>query len=107
MGVFARLLGRSKATPEVSDAAAWTGTEPEAEAEAAESERTGRTESAETAETGEAGAAEVTEAVGDGREDEAVPSDAGTDDGSEGTGIPRQQSAGEAADSEAGEGARR
>ncbi|MBL1108697.1 hypothetical protein JK361_29625 [Streptomyces sp. 5-8] len=100
MGVFARLLGRSKVTPEASDAAAPAGPEP-AGAEAEQADRT------ESAETGEAGSAEATEAVGDGHEDVAVRSDAGTDDTSESTGIPRQQSAGEAADSEAGEGALR
>ncbi|MFI9247796.1 hypothetical protein ACIGXF_35715 [Streptomyces sp. NPDC053086] len=99
MGVFARLLGRSKATPEASDAAAPAGTEPGG----AEAEQTDRTESAEPRGAG----AEAVEADGDGSEDVAVRSDAGADDASEGTGIPRQQSAGEAADSEAGEGARR
>ncbi|GAA2771232.1 hypothetical protein GCM10010521_55990 [Streptomyces rameus] len=110
MGVFARLLGRSKAAPEASDAAAGADTEPAAapagtEPDVAEAaEQADRTESAEPR---GAGAAKVTEAAGDGREDVAVRSDAGPDDAAEGTGIPRQQSAGAAADSEAGEGARR
>ncbi|OYP14975.1 MULTISPECIES: hypothetical protein [unclassified Streptomyces] len=100
MGVFARLLGRSKATPEASAAAADAGPEPDgAGAEEAEA--------AATATVTEAGAAETAEASGDGPEGVAVRSDSGTDDAAEGTGIPRQQSAGEAADSETGEGARR
>ncbi|MET9451135.1 hypothetical protein [Streptomyces cinerochromogenes] len=97
MGVFARLLGRSKVTPEASDAPANTGSEPEgADAEQAEV----------TVPASEAGAAEAEEASGDGHGDVAVRSDSGADDASEGAGIPRQQSAGEAADREAGEGAR-
>ncbi|MFF5531866.1 hypothetical protein ACFY71_05240 [Streptomyces cinerochromogenes] len=100
MGVFARLLGRSKVTPEASDAPANTGSEPEgADAEQAEV----------TVPASEAGAAEAEEASGDehGHGDVAVRSDSGADDASEGAGIRRQQSAGEAADREAGEGARR
>ncbi|WP_030982577.1 hypothetical protein [Streptomyces sp. NRRL WC-3744] len=97
MGVFARLLGRSKATPETSTTAVSAGTEPE-EAEA---------EQAESVEAREAGSAEAENASGVVHEDVAVRSDSGTDDASEGAGIPRQQAAGEAADSEAGEGARR
>ncbi|MET8562166.1 hypothetical protein ABZV75_16810 [Streptomyces flaveolus] len=97
MGVFARLLGRSKATPEASATAVSAGTEPE-ETEA---------EQAESAEARGAGSAEAKDASGDGHGDVTVRSDSGTDDVSEGAGIPRQQAAGEAADSEAGEGARR
>ncbi|WP_030742366.1 hypothetical protein [Streptomyces sp. NRRL S-31] len=110
MGVFARLLGRSKATPEASDASAPAGTEPAG----AGAERTYRTESAEAREAGAVQAAETTattDAAGNGRAVEVVRSaaggDGGTDTGSEGAGIPRQQSAGEVADSAAGEDARR
>ncbi|KOV60374.1 hypothetical protein [Streptomyces sp. MMG1121] len=100
MGVFARFFGRSKATPETSAAEAQTGVEPEGvEAEEAES--------AESAAAKEAGPAEAKGSAGDGREDVTARSDAGTDDASDGSGIPKQQSAGEAADSAAGEGARR
>ncbi|MGW2649149.1 hypothetical protein ACWC2T_30580 [Streptomyces sp. NPDC001393] len=97
MGVFARLLGRSKTTPEASAAEAQTGTEP-AGAEA---------EEAESAEAEAAGSAEAKSSDGDGSEDVAARSDAETDDPSDGSGIPKQQSAEEAADSEADEGARR
>ncbi|MEV5149208.1 hypothetical protein [Streptomyces sp. NPDC052727] len=97
MGVFARLLGRSKATPEAPATAVSADTEPD-ETEA---------EQAETAESRGTGSAEAKDASGDGHEDVTVRSDSGTDDASEGAGIPRQQSAGEAADSEAGEDARR
>ncbi|MFC8147007.1 hypothetical protein ACFUKV_35515 [Streptomyces paradoxus] len=88
MGVFARLLRRSKATAETPAAEAQTDTAkagPEEEAaEAAEAKGTdGAGEAAEPA--GEA-AAEVTE--------------------SEGVDIPKQQSTEKAADNEAGEGAR-
>ncbi|MEU6600804.1 hypothetical protein [Streptomyces flaveolus] len=96
MGVFARLLGRSKATPETSTTAVSAGTKPE-ETEA----------EAELVEAREAGSAEAKDGSGVGHEDVAVRSDSGTDDASEGAGIPRQQAAGEAADSEAGEDARR
>ncbi|MEU2059999.1 hypothetical protein [Streptomyces sp. NPDC013455] len=89
MGVFARLLGRSKAAPEASAAVADAGPGPDG----TEVERT-------AARAGMAGAEEVS---GDG----AVRSDSGPDDASGGAGIPRQQSSGGAADSEAGEGARR
>ncbi|MBL1085123.1 hypothetical protein JK359_24665 [Streptomyces actinomycinicus] len=121
MGVFARLLGRSKTTPEVSDVAAQTGEEPGgAEAERTEkpekskkpAESVASAESVESAEAkgAEAEAAEAAEALGtdgDGHAEVAARPDAGTDDASEGAGIPRQQSAEEVADSEAGEGARR
>ncbi|MET8803272.1 hypothetical protein [Streptomyces sp. NPDC004546] len=96
MGVFARLLGRSKATPEASAAEAQAGAEPEAEAE-----ETG------SAEAKAAGSAEAKGPAGDGHEDAAARSEdtADTaDDASDGSGIPKQQSAEEAADSE---GARR
>ncbi|MFD5478486.1 hypothetical protein [Streptomyces hawaiiensis] len=88
MGVFARLLRRSKATAETPAAEAQTDTAkagPEAEtAEAAETKGTGGAE--EAAEPAGEAAAEVTE--------------------SEGVDIPKQQSTEKAADNEAGEGAR-
>lgn len=88
MGVFARLLRRSKATAETPAAEAQTDTAkagPEAEAaEAAETKGTERAE--EAAEPAGEAAAEVTE--------------------SEGVDIPKQQSTEKAADNEAGEGAR-
>ncbi|MER5857955.1 hypothetical protein ACFV2Z_14405 [Streptomyces sp. NPDC059688] len=97
MGVFARLLGRSKTTQEPSAAEAPAGREPD-EAEAA-------------AESAEAKGAEPAAARGSAEEErEDVPAriEAGTeDDASQSTGIPKQQSAEEAADSEAGDGARR
>jgi hypothetical protein len=89
MGVFARLLRRSKATEEASTAAAQDST-PTAQSEAAE-EPTAAEEPAEAN-----GPAEAAEAKGE--------TDADTS--GEGVEIPQQQSAEEAADSEAGEGAR-
>lgn len=91
MGVFARLLRRSKATAETPAAEAQTGTakaEPE-------------TEAAETAETKDT----------DGAEEAAEPTaeataEASTSTESEGVDIPKQQSTEKAADNEAGEGAR-
>lgn len=84
MGVFARLLRRSKATEETSAAevpnpSGPAGTEAEVTAEAKGS-------------SGGEGAAT------------AEPAEAGT---AEDVGIPRQQTADRAADNEAGEGARR
>ncbi|MEW2514196.1 hypothetical protein [Streptomyces sp. NPDC046870] len=95
--MFARLLGRSKAAPEASATAASAGTEPEGT----------EAEQAETAEATGTGPAEAEDASRDEHEDGAVRSDSGTDDASEGAGIPRQQSAGGAVDSEAGDSARR
>ncbi|MEW2283387.1 hypothetical protein [Streptomyces sp. NPDC047841] len=97
MGVFARLLGRSKAAPEASATAAGAGTEPEG-AEA---------EQAEAAEATGTGPAEAKDASGDEQEDGTARRDSGTDDASEGAGIPWQQSAGGAVDSEAGDSAHR
>lgn len=94
MGVFARIFGRSKATPETPDAEAQTGTAPEG-AEAAETEPAAK----------EAVSAKAEGSAGDGPEEVSARSDVGTDDASEGSGIPKQQSAEEAADT-AGEGAR-
>lgn len=93
MGVFARLLGRSKATPEASAVQAQAGAEPEAETE--------ETGSAQTKPAGSTGSA------GDGTEDGAARSEDAAGDSSDGSGIPKQQSAAEVADSAAGEGARR
>ncbi|NEY33476.1 hypothetical protein GTU99_14950 [Streptomyces sp. PRKS01-65] len=87
MGVFARLLRRSKATGEPpaaeAPAAAPAPAQPKEEEAAKRPEETG---------TGQAAEPAVTEAAGE--------------TGSEGVDIPQQQSAGKAADNEAGEGAR-
>ncbi|MEV6803577.1 MULTISPECIES: hypothetical protein [unclassified Streptomyces] len=136
MGVFARLLGRSKTAPEVSDAAARTGLEPDgaeaepagralaawtggadpegADAEGADATGAGAVvaeardgwEADAVAATGVVTAADAGDAAGDRREAVTARADTGRDGGSEG-GIPRQQSAGQVADSAAGEGARR
>ncbi|CAL9293306.1 hypothetical protein ABZ568_27600 [Streptomyces olindensis] len=90
MGVFARLLRRSKATTEASSAAeaqadtAKAGSEAEEAAEAAEAKGADGATGADKP-AAEAGA-EVT--------------------GTEGVDIPKQQSSDKAADNEAGEGAR-
>ena len=91
MGVFARLLRRSKATAETPAAEAQT----------------------DTAKAGpEAEAAEVAEAKGaDGAEEAAETAAEATTEASkstepEGVDIPKQQSTEKAADNEAGEGAR-
>ncbi|PNG18515.1 hypothetical protein [Streptomyces cahuitamycinicus] len=88
MGVFARLLRRSKATAETPAAEAQTdtakaGTEDEA-AEAAEAKGTD-------------GAGEATDPAGETAAEVTEP---------EGVDIPKQQSTEKAADNEAGEGAR-
>ncbi|MFF2200142.1 hypothetical protein [Streptomyces sp. NPDC058145] len=99
MGVFARLLGRSKAKREASAAevrgegAPGEAATPEAVEGAETAEATG------SSEDGHEGAAAGAEAAGT-----SVTEDA---EGAEGAEIPKQQSADEAADSEAGEGARR
>ncbi|WP_328344096.1 hypothetical protein [Streptomyces violaceus] len=102
MGVFARLLRRSKATPEAPAAEAQTDTAkagPEAE-EAAET-----LEAKEAAETLEAkGADGTTEAAEAGAEAPAEAPAEATE--GEGVDIPKQQSTDKAADNEAGEGAR-
>ena len=91
MGVFARLLGRSKATEEASTAdeqsVAVTDEPAAAETEAAKG-------------SPEAGSGAETETTAEKTEAVAVPA-------AEGVEIPKQQSAEEAADSEAGEGARK
>ncbi|MEU1917805.1 hypothetical protein [Streptomyces massasporeus] len=91
MGVFARLLRRSKATAETPAAEAQTDTakaEPE-------------TEAAEAAETkGTDGAEEAAEPTAE------ATTEASTSTESEGVDIPKQQSTEKAADNEAGEGAR-
>ncbi|MEU6510588.1 hypothetical protein [Streptomyces sp. NPDC046942] len=102
MGVFARIFGKSKATPETSDTEATAGVEPDGAEAATESESTESEAAAK-----EAGAAEAKGSAGDGHADVPARSDAGADEASEGSGIPKQQSAEEAADSAAGEGARR
>ena len=98
MGVFARIFGRSKASEEASPAEAEASTvtvDSEAE-EAAEPTAPTASSGAEAEDTAPAAAAET-----DGTD---KADGTGTDEGVE---IPKQQSADEAADSEAGEGARR
>ncbi|MEU1403751.1 hypothetical protein ABZ471_15510 [Streptomyces sp. NPDC005728] len=90
MGVFARLLGRSKATQEEAAAAAPQTDTESAAAEAAEA----------------APAAEATGTTEEGREGAAAEPEAAGAATAEGAEIPKQQSADEVADSEAGEGAR-
>ncbi|MFF0835122.1 MULTISPECIES: hypothetical protein [unclassified Streptomyces] len=97
MGVFARLLGRSKPKPEAPAAVARTGDGP-GEAAAPEAVEV-------VAET-----ADAADSSGDGHEDAAAGAQAAGArgaEGGEGADIPKQQSADEVADSEAGEGARR
>ncbi|WP_432163454.1 hypothetical protein [Streptomyces tendae] len=92
MGVFARLFRRSKNTEEASGAETRTetpDTEGAAEAKATEA-------AAETADAGPRNTAQADEAGGAAAE--AADSD--------GVGIPKQQSAGEAVDNGADEGAR-
>ncbi|MCL8012962.1 hypothetical protein [Streptomyces sp. AS02] len=91
MGVFARLLRRSKATEEASTAEvqADTPTAESAAEEAAEAKGSTETKAEDAAQPA---AADSTEADGG--------------DGDDGVEIPKQQSSDEAADSEAGEGAR-
>ncbi|MFD9392025.1 hypothetical protein ACFWBB_15235 [Streptomyces sp. NPDC060000] len=101
MGVLARLFRRSKATEETAEATEATGVD-EAPvgpaADDAEAERPGEPTSAQR--PGEARDADEPEA---GNTTEPEPVAVAATDGVE---IPRQQSAEEAADSEAGEGAR-
>ncbi|MFF7733877.1 hypothetical protein [Streptomyces sp. NPDC007984] len=92
MGVFARLLRRSKATAETPAAEAQTDTA-----------KAGETEAAEAAETkGTDGAEEAAEPTAEA----AQASTSSTSSESEGVDIPKQQSTEKAADNEAGEGAR-
>ncbi|MET8249048.1 hypothetical protein ABZV31_34555 [Streptomyces sp. NPDC005202] len=86
MGVFARLFRRSKAAEEASTA--------EEQADAAAGSEAARGE-ADVSAGAEGGAAEATKA-----------DDGAEDTGADGVEIPRQQSAEEAAEPEAGEGAR-
>ncbi|MEV5019170.1 hypothetical protein ACIGW1_08345 [Streptomyces sp. NPDC053780] len=90
MGVFARLLRKSKNTEEAS--AAETG------AGGTETERAAEETPAEAAETAESGPRNTAET------DEAATAPEAAD--SDGVGIPKQQSAGEAVDNEADKGAR-
>ncbi|MEU4466389.1 hypothetical protein AB0G20_22345 [Streptomyces sp. NPDC024017] len=91
MGVFARLLRRSKATAETPAAEAQTDTAKAGpETEAAEAAETKDTDGADGAEEASKPAAEATTEVTE----------------SEGVDIPKQQSTDKAADNEAGEGAR-
>jgi hypothetical protein len=90
MGVFARLLRRSKAAEEASTA------EAQAVTPAADPEADRADEAKGSNATAEAGAEATAE--------EPAPKDSGAGDDVE---IPKQQTAGKAADNEAGEGARR
>ncbi|MFF5847476.1 hypothetical protein ACIP4T_38360 [Streptomyces massasporeus] len=91
MGVFARLLRRSKATAET----------PAAEAQTDTAKAGPETEAAEAAETkGTDGAEEAAEPTAE------ATTEASTSTESEGVDIPKQQSTEKAADNEAGEGAR-
>ncbi|MHC3474371.1 hypothetical protein ACYF6T_37515 [Streptomyces sp. 7R007] len=118
MGVFARLLRRSEATEEAQAAETQTAEEPVAEVSApapvTEPATAATSKPAETAEgsTGTDGT-DYTDRTGDTGDTEEracveVPSsDARQVVSGDGAGIPQQQSAAEAADSEAGEDARR
>ncbi|GGV83406.1 hypothetical protein ABZ178_29700 [Streptomyces massasporeus] len=91
MGVFARLLRRSKATAET----------PAAEAQTDTAKAGPETEAADAAETkGTAGAEEAAEPTAE------ATTEASTSTESEGVDIPKQQSTEKAADNDAGEGAR-
>ncbi|SMQ19404.1 hypothetical protein SAMN06272771_5884 [Streptomyces sp. Ag82_O1-12] len=91
MGVFARLLRRSKATAET----------PAAEAQTDTAKAGPETEAAEAVETkGTGGAEEPAEPTAE------ATSEASKSTESEGVDIPKQQSTEKAADNEAGEGAR-
>ncbi|MFK4102602.1 hypothetical protein ACI2L1_21455 [Streptomyces sp. NPDC019531] len=110
MGVFARLLRRSKATEEASTAetqAATRTAEPTAD-EAAEvkgstgTEGEGTTEAGNKAETGP----DVTETAAAEDAEGSTATEAVDDGAFEDVEIPKQQSTDEAAEREAGEGAR-
>ncbi|MYS89867.1 MULTISPECIES: hypothetical protein [Streptomyces] len=90
MGVFARLLRRSKATEEAAPAAEAQADKATAGTEAEE------TAGADAAAKGADGAAEAAEPVAEAAEVTET----------EGVDIPKQQSTDKAADNEAGEGAR-
>ncbi|MGW1726583.1 hypothetical protein ACWCQK_27095 [Streptomyces sp. NPDC002306] len=110
MGVFARLLGKSKATKETTGQAtgeagrASAATEEQADAVAAVSEVTvAESAAVATGSERDRDASEVTKEVVD-----AVEADGGDEvAAADGVEIPKQQSAEEAADSEVGESARR
>ncbi|MEV5911814.1 hypothetical protein DMH25_19100 [Streptomyces sp. WAC 01325] len=89
MGVFARLFRRSKATEEASTV--------EVQADTPTAEQAAEEETAEAKESVEAKAEEAAR---------PTTSEAVAADGDDGVEIPKQQSADEAADSEAGESAR-
>jgi hypothetical protein len=94
MGVFGRILRRSKATEEASTAEAVTDTETAAAPTAEAAAEVSGTEAGAGVE--EAAGTTATEAV----------ATAGSADAADGVEIPKQQSAEVAADNEAGEGAR-
>ncbi|WP_250402206.1 hypothetical protein [Streptomyces cellostaticus] len=99
MGVFSRLLGSSKAKREAPAAEGPGGGAPE---QVAAPEQVEGTETA--GPTGATEGGRVGATAGADASEDRVTEDAGTAEGAE---IPKQQSADEAADSEAGEGARR
>ncbi|MFJ4938321.1 hypothetical protein ACIP8U_31270 [Streptomyces pseudovenezuelae] len=112
MGVFARLLRRSKATEEASTAETQAGipTAESAAEEAAQAEGSTDVEGgagtevdspAEATDTATATATATAEGT-----DGSTATEAGEDAAAEGVEIPKQQSAAAAADHEAGEGAR-
>ncbi|MEU1337593.1 hypothetical protein [Streptomyces sp. NPDC005827] len=99
MGVFARLLGRKPKATEEPDAETPAGTEPDgSEAASTAEEAAAEATAAKGTDEGDDGSAEAA-AVATEPEPAAVTVVASTE-------IPRQQSAKEAADNEAGEGAR-
>ncbi|MEV7980429.1 hypothetical protein [Streptomyces sp. NPDC086519] len=101
MGVFARFLGKKQKT----SVEPTTSQEPEAEAEAPDgAEPDGPGPDSATEETAEAAAKDSGE--DDGRSADARTQPERTAVAAESTEIPKQQSAKEAADNEAGEGAR-
>ncbi|MDH6222161.1 hypothetical protein [Streptomyces pseudovenezuelae] len=103
MGVFARLLRRSKATEEASTAEAQDGAVT-APAESVAEEAAEAKGSAKTSEdqSEDAGAAEVEPTAAQAE----TPAETVESGSGEGVDIPKQQSAEATADSEAGEGAR-
>jgi len=110
MGVFARLLRRSKATEEASTAETQADipTAESAAEEAAQAEGSTDVEGGAGTEVDSPAEAEATDtatATAEGT-DGSTATEAGEDAAAEGVEIPKQQSAAAAADHEAGEGAR-
>ncbi|MFF7984902.1 hypothetical protein ACFZDK_38300 [Streptomyces sp. NPDC007901] len=97
MGVFARLLGRKPKATEEPDVEAPAGTEPDGSEAANAAEEAAEATAAQGTDEDDDGSAETAAAT------EPEPAAASAVASTE---IPRQQSAKEAADNEAGEGAR-